>query len=236
MWLKIYKFHKMQEKQSMKMGKGILIFLIGLLVCACTIREKSIVTKPDIIVALQPFDGFDPDLSDSIAHALEHTYLISVHVLPNENLPASAFINVKSPRYRADSLIRYLRRIRPDTADYIMGLTHADISVTKRDKHGMVLNPSSRYADWGVLGLGFRPGVSCVVSTFRMKHSSNSIFISRLRKVFIHELGHNFGLAHCESTQCVMRDAVEKIKTVDDSGEELCDACRAKIRSRVEQK
>ena len=54
-------------------------------------------------------------------------------------------------RYRADSLIRYLGRF--GSADTILiGLTNKDISTTK-----------GQIRDWGIMGLGYCPGTSCVV-------------------------------------------------------------------------
>lgn len=41
-------------------------------------------------------------------------------------------------------------------------------------------------------------------------------YIERIKKICIHELGHNLGLKHCEfHEKCVMRDAAETIKTID---------------------
>ena len=55
--------------------------------------------------------------------------------------------------------------------------------------------------------------------------------MERLKKVCMHEIGHNLGLPHCEqSTTCVMRDAAEKIATVDNVELKLCEHCKARIR------
>lgn len=147
-------------------------------------------------------------------------------ILPPIPIPDRAFTQIKSPRYRADSLIRILRHHKPDSLNYIIGLTKKDISVTKKDKNGNIKQPESKYADWGILGLGFRPGVSCIVSTFRLYHSDERKFIDRLKKVSLHELGHNLGLDHCPSEDCLMRDAAESVKTVDFVKLSLCDKCK----------
>ena len=80
-----------------------------------------------------------------------------------------------------------------------------------------------------MFGLGYRPGPSCIVSTYRLKNTDQRKFIERLKKVAIHELGHNLGLDHCESELCVMRDAVETIKTIDRVDSRLCEQCRKRI-------
>jgi archaemetzincin len=181
-------------------------------------------TEPKI--ALQPFDGFNMPLLDTISKSITEFYGYKVIILPEKKLPTNAFINVKSARYRADSLLDYLETIKPDSIDHIMGLTKSDISTTVRDENYDIKKPLYKYADWGVFGLGFMPGPSCVVSTFRLKHKDNIKFIDRLKKVCIHELGHNLGLNHCPTAGCVMGDANETIRTVDNETLGLCNRCK----------
>jgi archaemetzincin len=206
-------------------GKQIFFLLVIVILAACS-DQKTIAKK---CIALQPYVGFDDKLVTTIQTALDQVYGMESIVLPEVDLPAEAFINVKSPRYRADSLLRHLKRIQPDTVNYILGLTHKDISTTKKDAYGKVREPHSKYQDWGIMGLGFRPGSSCVISTFRIKAPSNKLFLERLRKISVHEIGHNLGLPHCETDSCVMRDAAETVKTVDAVKLWLCDGCKSSI-------
>ncbi len=109
-------------------------------------------------------------------------------------------------------------------------MTNKDISFTKKDKKGNIKQPEYKYKDWGIFGLAFVPGSSCIISTHRLK-KNKSKFVERFNKVCIHELGHNLGLKHCKfHGKCVMRDAAETIKTVDHVDLILCDNCKQKIR------
>ncbi len=177
-------------------------------------------------VALQPLGTFDKRLLDTISSTIEDIYNFRVLVYPAKSLPNTAFIKVKSARYRADSLLDYLGIIKPDSVDHIMGLTASDISTTVRDNSGEIKKPLSKYADWGVFGLGYMPGESSVVSVFRLKHKDQNRYIERLKKVCIHELGHNLGLPHCTTYGCIMSDANETIRTVDNEKLELCSGCK----------
>ena len=200
----------------------LLILFIALpFLIACSGKPKTPVT-----VALQPFDNFDSALSDSISSTIKKTYGVDIVVLKSRPLPREAYVNIKTPRYRADRLIRILKTNLPDSIDYIVGLTHADISTTSRDKFGFVKEPKSKYEDWGIFGYGYRPGQSCVVSTFRIGKRSDKRFMDRLKKISIHELGHNLGLDHCDTKYCVMSDAAETIKTIDAEKSELCSVCK----------
>jgi archaemetzincin len=204
----------------------IIILFLGITSCS---RSVDFQTEYRPLIGLQPLDGFDKGLMDSISVSLKNTYGYRVVILQNQKLPMHAFIRIKTPRYRADSLLRFLLRIKPDSADFIMGLTKKDISTTKRDYKGHIKLPESKYLDWGIFGIGIRPGRSCVISSYRIYTKDYSKFIDRLTKVCVHEFGHNLGLKHCESKNCVMQDAAETIKTVDSVSIELCDLCKKQI-------
>ncbi len=203
--------------------KTILIFIIvGLLLIGCS---NDRVLK----VGIQPFNDFDKILCDSVSSAIKRTYKVDTYILKTRQIPKEAFINIKSPRYQADKLIKMLKDNKPDSLDYIIGLTNKDISFSKKDEYGKIKEPQSKYSDWGIFGLGYRPGPSSIISTYRLKNQSKNEFEDRVKKVAIHEFGHNLGLDHCESELCVMRDAVESIQTINKVKPELCIKCIKKI-------
>ena len=109
----------------------------------------------------------------------------------NIPFPKSTFYAPRN-RYRADSLIKYLNsNIGKDSV--VIGLSRKDISTTKDGVN-----------DWGVMGLGYRPGNACIVSSFRLSKKNKT---EQFYKVALHELGHTQGLPHCKTRTCLMRDA-----------------------------
>jgi archaemetzincin len=203
------------------MKKGLCLSILFLLLinlgCDTSIQSKTI--------GVQPYIGIDKQLIAEVKEALEDVYSMKVIILEEVELPKTAYVNIKSPRYRADSLLRHLKRVKPDSIDFVLGLTAKDISTTKKDASGKIKSPKSKYQDWGIMGLGYRPGPSCVVSTYRIKIPNKKLFLERLKKVSVHEIGHNLGLKHCETDFCVMRDAAETVKTIDKVELRLCDSC-----------
>ena len=200
---------------------SILLFIV-----VCFSCQKKI--SKDTKVAIQPYIGFSQVKTDSLVQLVEDFYKVSVEVLEPKEMYKSAFINTKSPRYRADSIIKFQHKDL-NKYDFILGLTHKDISTTKRDKNGSVKEPKHKYQDWGIMGLAYCPGNSCIISSFRLKHKDEAKYFTRLKKVTIHEFGHNLGLPHCLDKKCVMTDAVESIKTIDNAELNLCDKCNSAL-------
>lgn len=182
------------------------------------------------VVLVQPLGDVPQRQLDSVRIALEREHAATVHLAPGVALPERAFIALRSPRYRADTLIAWLRELKPDSVDHIVGITTKDISATKRDTSGKVKDPSWKYTDFGIFGLGDVGGPSCVISTFRLGDDANPRFFERLMKIMVHEVGHNRTLPHCLDTTCVMRDAVERIASIDRAGRGFCEACKRRLR------
>ena len=85
-----------------------------------------------------------------------------------------------------------------------------------------------------VFGEALFPGKFAVVSVFRLKPefygaaADDLLLLSRLKKEVIHELGHTFGLSHCENPKCVMYFSNSIIDT-DNKLDTFCSACNLKL-------
>lgn len=171
------------------------------------------------LVAIQPFGQFDAALAQKAKEAVTKAFGAGVEVLPAKELPKAAYYKPRN-RHRAEKILDWLETGTDVKYTKVVGLAAGDISTTKDE-----------IPDWGIFGLGSLAGRACVVSTFRLKldKPSQSKLEERFLKVVVHEVGHTFGLPHCESKGCLMRDAKGTIKTVDSEGTEFCATCRAKL-------
>lgn len=204
----------------------VIIFLVTF--SSCNNRSVPLADFKNNKIGIQPIGSFDQKMLEEVRDSLASTYGREVYILPEISYPEHAFVHVKSPRYRADTLIRFLKQTKPDSLDYIIGICEKDVSTTKYEEWGSkkIKQPAYKYEDWGVFGLGYVPGPSCIISTYRLKKGvSKEKLMERLRKVVKHEFGHNLGLNHCPDKNCLMTDGVESIKTVDHEKEELCTKC-----------
>lgn len=206
--------------------KLCLLFLGFWLLISC---EKSPSVTPQTTVLVKQYKVFPKNEVDSVTSVLQKVYGVKTIVAKDQELYSEAYISVKSPRYRADSIIKFQRNEIDNTIDYVLGLTSKDISVTKKDDSGNIKKPEYKYQDWGIMGLAYCPGKSCIVSTFRIKNKNKTVYFDRLKKVAVHEFGHNLGLPHCTNKKCVMTDAVESVKTIDNAKLKLCNDCAGKI-------
>jgi archaemetzincin len=77
-------------------------------------------------------------------------------------------------------------------------------------------------------------GKLSIVSTFRLYEefytgrTDDKLFFQRVLKEVLHELGHNFGLIHCENWNCVMHSSAG-IEEVDVKGEFYCKKCETSV-------
>lgn len=187
--------------------KSFIILSLGILfLSGCNQKGKTLPEKEKITIVLQPFDQFPKEYLQEVHKNLKAVYS-SVDVADNIPFPEDSWNHNRSRR-RADALIAYLTTIAGNN-QLIIGLTTKDISTSKDNK-----------SDWGVFGLGYRPGKSCIASTYRLKGNKTG----KLFKVAIHELGHTQGLPHCPVQNCFMRDA--EGKDVLDAETAFCKKCK----------
>ena len=172
--------------------------------------------KP-IIIILQPLESFPKAMIKVLKDSIPNYYPAQVYVQPAITIPKT-FFYIPRNRYRADSIIHWLRQLKSDSVRSLVGLTLFDISTTK-----------GPIKDYGIMGLGYQPGPSCVVSIFRLgkDNASAKKITQRLVKTVVHEIGHNLGLPHCPNQHCIMADAEGKLKQDNEGG--LCNDCRKKL-------
>ena len=196
------------------LAKIIFCFILFLLIFSC---EKSKVidlkSEEEITILIQPFEDVKPKQLAEISENIRKIYP-KIKILEPIDFPKNAFYQPRN-RYRADSIIKYLRTKTPENS-VTLALTNKDISVTK-----------GKVADFGVMGLGYRPGNACVASSFRLNTKNKN---EQFYKIAIHELGHTQGLKHCPDKTCFMRDAEGKNPTNEEK--DFCQNCKKVLRSK----
>ncbi len=168
--------------------------------------------KPTI--AILPFNDVNGNLIADLKSNIQKQLTADVFILNSTALPTTAFYKPRQ-RYIADSLLEFLKKSNLNKYEKIIGVTTKDISTRKGD-----------IENWGILGLGSCPGEACVISSFRAGKNkvSDKIFLRRMTSLALHELGHTYGLQHCSTLVCLMKDAEGKMNL--DDGDTYCEKCK----------
>lgn len=158
-------------------------------------------------IALLPIGDVDQGI---LAHlSAELRLLGDVEILDWVNVPESAYDESRG-QYVAS-------RLKELTASYshdrILGVTGVDI-----------YERPLRF----VFGLADIRGKSAVISTGRLV-DSDSTTKERASKEALHELGHTFGLRHCQNKECVMTFS-NCLDDTDNKEKSYCHFCTLKLR------
>jgi archaemetzincin len=195
--------------------KTILIIVLLSLVTIFSTNTINSETKKERVIFIRPLGNVNPEYVSFVKSSIEDFYGFKCEVL--SKVEVSDDILSKSKK-RCDAN-KILTKFKTDSNIVL---------VTERD----ICQKRGKVDEYGIIGLGFCPGKVCVISTCRIKNKvTKKSFYNRLKKVTLHEMGHNLGIPHCSnSDRCLMNDAKGTVKTIDKEGLFICDKCVEKIK------
>ncbi|MBT3343822.1 MAG: archaemetzincin family Zn-dependent metalloprotease [Gemmatimonadetes bacterium] len=151
---------------------------------------------------------------DSVSDLLGHHLGCSTHVLPT-SLDVAPFHDRARDQYLAAPMLAALEEMRPLEMSRVLGVTMADL-----------FSPVLTY----VFGEAHLEGTAAVISVHRLHPQAygivgnGAVASDRVLKEAIHEIGHTYGLIHCQDFSCVMR-ASRVAEEVDLKAHGFCPAC-----------
>ncbi len=177
-------------------------------------------------LAGEPETSVPVEVLDELAAVLARVFEVNCHVSPEMVEIAFAHDTARN-QYMATSILAHLMAWRgnqpPDRAarSRLLAVTALDLFV-----------PVLTF----VFGEAQLDGCCGVVSLHRLREEhyglppNPAVLAARLSKEAIHELGHTFGLRHCDDWSCVMA-STHSVERLDLKGSDFCSRCGAVVRS-----
>ena len=109
----------------------------------------------------------------------------------------------------------------------ILGILDEDIfSGSLNFVFGLAMNPNVKILSFSIAAL---ISVTRLREDFYRRPKNNALFELRVLKEAIHELGHTFGLKHCNN-YCIMKFS-NSLRDTDNKPHEFCESCQNKLKS-----
>jgi archaemetzincin len=156
------------------------------------------------VIALAPVSGTSLAMLSRIRPAVVETFGCEIAIAPAVPLPASAW-SAERKQYRSTAILDSLERVKQPGWERLLGIADVDLYVPRLNF---------------VFGEGDpRRGVA-VFSLARLR-GSDELFQKRATTEAIHEIGHTYGLSHCDDPHCVMWFS-NTLSETDRKGTRLC--------------
>jgi archaemetzincin len=159
-----------------------------------------------------------PGLIDHVRAHVGRAFGAQVSEWESAERPADTF-DARRRQHLSGKVLRFLLDRGPGPGTKVVGITDQDLFI-----------PILTFV-FGEAQLG---GAAAVVSTARLAEPAPRpdprLFVERVAKECVHELGHAMGLMHCSALQCAMSRSAS-VRDVDRKHGGLCEDCRVRVRS-----
>jgi archaemetzincin len=164
-------------------------------------------------IKLLPVSDLDPAHLHTVAPKLARTFRAQCRILP-ESLDASFAHDARRDQFHSTAILQALQPLA--NGSRVLAVTSLDLFV-----------PVLTF----VFGEAQLAGNCAVVSMHRLREEvyglppNPELLQERLFKEAVHELGHTFGLRHCDDWRCVMTSS-HAVEWLDVKDAEFCGICR----------
>lgn len=163
-------------------------------------------------VFLLPMGEVDDDVLEEVRHKLHTTFHVDVQILKGREAPSFALSNYRH-QFSAPAIIRRIAGLVDHSNAKILGITPYDLFA-----------PRTNF----VFGEAQISGPAAVISLYRLIDTDRDKYLARVGKEAVHELGHTFGLDHCDVPTCVMHFS-HNISDADKKTDAFCKPDQARI-------
>ena len=204
----------MSERVSFKMVLPVFILLLSFLFNNDLFAKEGDREMGIVLVAVGEIDR---NIMDPLRNDLNRIFNKQVSIGKGMPDPDYAY-NKKRNQYLSTAILNAITE-QKEYAPYekILGMIDHDLYVPELN---FVFGEASRKA--AVIS------ITRLRQTFYHLPEDQSLFQRRVLTEAVHELGHTFGLGHCENPRCVMFFSNSLMDT-DRKGSEFCPSCKSKL-------
>jgi archaemetzincin len=211
----------------------ILLAILTLTALQTNCRKHSIISlhhsNGQKIIALQPLDDYDTGQLLTVSKEISTFFNTRVLIMDPVSVPRRFYSANSNGGYFADSLVQFLSTFISDTIIKVVGITHTNIYTLRTRNVPLDKKSSVSCEPYIIFGLGYIGGNTSVVSDYRLQSVDRGLFENRLKKVILHELGHNLRLSHCPVDSCLMSETNGDIVKLNKTGGNFCKKCRHEL-------
>jgi len=170
-------------------------------------------------ITLISFGHFEKDILEKTAEAVSEEYHSTVSIRDG-HLDLGEYYDSARRQYNGNSLLKQVDSMSVSESSKTLGLFNVDLFI-----------PILTF----IFGQAFLNGRSGIVSVFRLSNvrygmpENEELMLDRFKKEVVHELGHTFGLIHCQHPTCVMRSSTY-VEDIDLKSQHLCRNCRDELK------
>lgn len=169
-------------------------------------------------ITLKPIGSIDSDTLEHLKERLNRTFGCSIEITSQIDSPDRAY-DPKRGQYVASVLLAQLETPAVARDGKILGLADADLYA-----------PGLNF----IFGQADTTSGVAIISLCRLRQeyyglpSDEGLFLDRVAKEAVHELGHAFGLGHCPDARCIMHFS-NSLADTDRKQAQFCSQCRPKL-------
>jgi archaemetzincin len=173
-----------------------------------------------MFIYLQPIGEVDSELLEELRIILSSKFGIECKLREQMDMPREAYDSTRN-QYHSTTILRFIKR--PDDGLAILAVTEPDLFVPSLNFVFGEADPANRRA---------------IISLLRLRQESyglpkdEALFKERMKKEAVHELGHIFGLPHCDKRECVMHFS-NSLYDTDFKKHSFCGSCVRILRTHL---
>ena len=167
-----------------------------------------------------PIELRDETVIDPLSGVLSNTFGLKTEIYKKVISVKYAYDSQRN-QYYSSSILAQVIENPPADAFRMLGVIGLDIFI-----------PILTY----LFGEAQFKGLGALISTYRLRNEfykkppDSHLFQERLLKEAVHELGHTYGLTHCNYPNCVMQSSTY-IEDVDEKSVVFCETCAGIVKN-----